>query len=263
MKTIGILGCGWLGTPLAQHLPQLKYTIKGTSTSIEKVSDLIKLGIETFQINLQQLDELLLSNFLSDLELLILTIPPNRMEEQPTYKKNFEALIPFIKAAGIKKVIMMSSISVYAPNTELINEETTIFSSESTSKQILDAENTLLNDPDFTTCILRLGGLFGEDRRPIRYIVQRGILDNPELPINMIELRDIIQYTSALIQADFEENCIYNIVSPHYKSRLDYYTKQAEELNLILPPLGENDWTQAKKISGNKIAIQTNLPYLY
>ena len=263
MKAIGILGCGWLGYPLAEHLLKLNFSIKGTSTTIKKLEHLKNVGINSFYIDLQKLEINNIISFLADLDLLIITIPPNRMEEQPTYKKNFETLIPFIKAAKIKKVIMMSSVSVYAPNKELINEESTNFSLEPTAKQILDAENTLLNESDFTTCIFRLGGLFGKNRRPINYIVQRGILENPELPINMIEIRDIIQFTSAIIEENFEENCIYNIVSPHYKSRLDYYTKQAEELNLILPPLGENDWAQAKKISGNKIAMQTNLPYIY
>ncbi len=263
MKTIGILGCGWLGYPLAEYLLKLNFSLKGTSTTKEKLDNLQKTGITSFYIDLQQLNIATLNSFLANLDVLIITIPPNRMEKEPTYKKNFETLIPFIKNADIKKVIMMSSVSVYAANTKLINEETTAFSTDPTSKQILEAENTLLNQKDFATCVLRLGGLFGNDRRPIRYIAQRGILDNPELPINMIELRDIIQFTSAIIEENFEENCIYNIVSPHYKSRLDYYTKEADKLGIALPPLGDNNWIQAKQISGNKIVQKTNLSYQY
>jgi hypothetical protein len=79
----------------------------------------------------------------------------------------------------------------------------------------------------------------------------------------MIHLADIISFTTAIIQNGFQSDCIYNIVSPKYKSRLDYYTQQANENNLDLPPLGINDWEMARKVSGNKIAVYTGKDYQY
>lgn len=263
MKTIGVLGCGWLGLPLAKHLIAQNFIVKGSTTHQNKIDSLSKLGIESFLIDVFSLEERAFMNFLSSLDMLIITIPPNRLETEPTYQKLFNKIIPFIKTAKIRRVIMMSSVSVYEPNKEIISEKTTLLSEEKIARQIIAAENSLLNESSFSTCILRLGGLFGNDRRPIKYIVQKGSLENPDLPINMIELRDIIQFTSAIVQNNFEDNCVYNIVSPNYTSRLDYYTKQANELNIQLPPLGKNDWSKAKKISGDKITKDTLLAYRY
>ena len=158
---------------------------------------------------------------------------------------------------------MMSSVSVYAPQKEEITEDNQLFSTEPTAVQIREAEDVLLNEAGINTCILRLGGLFSEDRRPVDYIVRREILDNPELPINMIHLDDIITLSSAIIDKGFSGNHIYNIVSPKYTSRLDYYTQEAEKHKLTLPPLGENNSDFHKKISGNKIAEVTNLSYKF
>ena len=47
MTKLGILGCGWLGFPLAKVLIKKDYDVKGTSTSIEKVKKLEILGVKS------------------------------------------------------------------------------------------------------------------------------------------------------------------------------------------------------------------------
>ncbi|RUA14157.1 MAG: short-chain dehydrogenase, partial [Flavobacteriia bacterium] len=44
-NSIGVLGCGWLGLPLAQRLVESGFEVHGTTTSIEKVQQLQRLGI--------------------------------------------------------------------------------------------------------------------------------------------------------------------------------------------------------------------------
>jgi nucleoside-diphosphate-sugar epimerase len=53
MKTISILGCGWLGIPLAETLIQKGFSIKGSTTSANKLSVLQNKGIEPFAISLE------------------------------------------------------------------------------------------------------------------------------------------------------------------------------------------------------------------
>lgn len=263
MKRIGILGCGWLGLPLAKTLLTKDIKIKGTTTSPSKIEVLQGNDIEAYTIDLYEdkIDEL--DTFLKNIDCLIITIPPFRGEEEPTYAKNFKKLLPFIEKHNIKNVIMMSSVSIYAPSNDVITEEFKEYSQEPTAKQILDAENVLLNAPLINTCILRLGGLYGEDRRPVNYICRKELLDNPDMPINMIHLDDIIQFTVKIINKGFEGNHIYNIVSPSFKSRFDYYNQQAKECNLILPPNGSNDLSTFRRISGTKIAKDTDSNYLH
>ena len=46
MEKIVIIGCGWLGFPLAQSLIRNKFKVIGTSTSVEKKSLFIENNIE-------------------------------------------------------------------------------------------------------------------------------------------------------------------------------------------------------------------------
>lgn len=261
MKTIGILGCGWLGLHLSQHLLDKSFIIKGSTTSTSKLEELKTKGIDPYLVDLQQPNDEQIHAFLQDIDTLIITIPPIRGEESTLYQASFQRLLPYLKQNKVEKVMMMSSVSVYAPSENAITESCTSYSNDPTSRQILAAEEVLFTADGFASCILRLGGLFGPDRKPVRYIVNRGVLDNPALPINMIHLNDIIQFTTALIEQGFTSNTVYNLVSPYYENRLDYYTKEADELGLTLPPLGENDWNTHRKITGTKIVQQTGIDY--
>ena len=51
MKQISILGCGWLGFPLAQQLMCQGFQIKGATTSESKLSVLQNAGISPFLLN--------------------------------------------------------------------------------------------------------------------------------------------------------------------------------------------------------------------
>jgi nucleoside-diphosphate-sugar epimerase len=46
-KSISIIGCGWLGTPLARHFIAKGWEVHGTTTSAEKIPDLEEMGIRT------------------------------------------------------------------------------------------------------------------------------------------------------------------------------------------------------------------------
>ena len=53
-KKIAILGCGWLGLPLATSLLSKGYEVKGSTTSESKLDVLKNAGISTFQIQLEE-----------------------------------------------------------------------------------------------------------------------------------------------------------------------------------------------------------------
>ena len=74
---IGIIGCGWLGLPLAKTYIEDGFTVKGTTTSEQKISALKKEGIEAFKINLAEdgIHGNILS-FLNEVNTLIINVPP-------------------------------------------------------------------------------------------------------------------------------------------------------------------------------------------
>ena len=77
MKKISILGCGWLGLPLAKSLIAKGFEVKGSTTSLEKILLLQKAGMNAYQITVsEQGINGDIDSFLSDSEILILDIPP-------------------------------------------------------------------------------------------------------------------------------------------------------------------------------------------
>ena len=53
-KTTGIMGCGWLGTPLAISLLENEIIVKGTTTQISKLDDLRNAGIDPYVVELTE-----------------------------------------------------------------------------------------------------------------------------------------------------------------------------------------------------------------
>jgi len=90
MKNISILGCGWLGFPLAETLFRGGYLVKGSTTSKEKIHFLGKTGIKPFQIVLKDTEITgEISSFLEKAEILIIDIPPKlRGDKKKASRKN-------------------------------------------------------------------------------------------------------------------------------------------------------------------------------
>ena len=63
MKQISILGCGWLGMPLAKSLLEKGFSVKGSTTSLEKISAIQSNGIQPFQIELSETEIKAFFNF--------------------------------------------------------------------------------------------------------------------------------------------------------------------------------------------------------
>ena len=78
-NNISILGCGWLGFPLALTLTKKGYSIKGSITSEIKVEKLKSNGVQPFIINLSNRENEF-EKFLNS-EVLIIAIPSKNIAD--------------------------------------------------------------------------------------------------------------------------------------------------------------------------------------
>lgn len=252
MAKISILGCGWLGFPLAKSLLNKGFPVKGSTTSEGKISVLENSGIQPFLISL---DSNGISgdiySFLNESEILVIDIPPKlRGNSKEDFVGKIKVLIPFIEKSTVEKVLFVSSTSVYGDNNDLVTEETPLNPDSEGGKQLAIVENLLQNNTHFKTTVLRFGGLIGEDRHPVKFLSGRENLDNPEAPINLIHQKDCI----GIIQKIIELNAwgkTFNAVAPFHPSREVYYTQKALELNLAVPKFSHEKTSSRKTISGN------------
>ncbi len=254
MKNTSILGCGWLGFPLAKSLLAKGFSVKGSTTSLEKLSVLQNAGIDAFQIALSE-NEISggIGSFLSNSEILIIDIPPKlRGNASENFVAKIKTLLPFIEKSAIQKVIFVSSTSVYADENSIITEESIPQPDTESGKQLLAAEQILQSNSNFKTTIVRFGGLIGEDRHPIKFLAGRQDLENPNGPINLIHQLDCIGIIDRIIELDcFGET--FNAVTPFHPTRKDYYTQKAAALELSLPEFDESKPSIGKTILSNKV----------
>ena len=204
MKQISILGCGWLGLPLAKSLISKGFSVKGSTTSLEKISILENHGIQAYRIEISESEiKGEIDLFLQNSEILIIDIPPKlRSVSSENFVSKIQTLIPFIKKSNIKKVIFISSTSVYAddPSTALRVTELVNPNPETESgKQLAEAEILLQSNSNFKTTVVCFGGLIGENRHPIHFLAGRKNIENPEGPINLIHQIDCVGIIGAII----------------------------------------------------------------
>ena len=276
-KKIAILGCGWLGLPLAKSLLSKGYEVKGSTTSESKLEVLKNAGISHFQIQLEE-NQIIgkIEDFLKETDVLIIDIPPGLRREtsasnEMTFVSKIKTLIPFIEKSGVQKVIFVSSTSVYGDSFPIveITEETKPNPDTESGKQLVIAEKLLQSNPHFKTTVNRFGGLLGENRHPVKFLAGRTNVENPDAPVNMIQREDCIGIIETVIdiglrqaQSDnWEWNQTFNAVAPHHPTRKAYYHKKAKILNLPLPTFAENSESKGKIISSKK--VETILGYSF
>ena len=272
-KKIAILGCGWLGLPLAKSLLSKGYEVKGSTTSESKLDVLKNAGISPFQIQLEE-HQIIgnITDFLKETDVLVIDIPPGLRREfstslEMTFVNKVKTLIPFIEKSGIQKVVFVSSTSVYGDGFQIveITEETQPNPDTESGKQLVIAETILQSNSYFKTTVIRFGGLLGDDRHPIKFLAGRTNVENPDAPVNMIQREDcigIIEEILKQVQHDnWEWNQTFNAVAPQHPTRKAYYHKKAEIFNLPLPTFAEDSKSKGKIISSKK--VETILGYSF
>ncbi|WP_430399503.1 SDR family NAD(P)-dependent oxidoreductase [Flavobacterium sp.] len=271
-KNISILGCGWLGLPLAKKLVENGFLIKGSTTSEEKLTVLEENKIQPYLIVLNE-DKIIgkITNFLNESEILIIDIPPKSRANSSTalgktFVKKIKNLIVEIEKSAIKKVLFVSSTSVYGDlpifSTALeVTEESTLNPDSEGGKQLLEVEQLLQSNPNFKTTVVRFGGLIGKDRHPIKFLAGRENVENPEAPINFIHQVDCIGIIEKLINKGLRQaqsdnwswNETFNAVAPNHPIRAEYYHKKALEMNLKVPTFVKDSISKGKIISSQKL----------
>lgn len=243
------MGCGWLGLPLAISLLEKGFSVRGSTTDLDKVSLLKESGIDPYVISLGE--ESIDGNidlFLKGIDSIVINIPPAlRGGNSSNYFRKIEQLYGKLKAANVSKVIFISSTSVYGSVSGQITEDTTPKPDSESGKQLLQAENLFLGDTSLLSTIVRFGGLIGPGRHPARQLSGRKGLSNGHHPVNLIHLEDCIRLITAILQQDWWKT-IFNGVYPDHPTKQDYYTSEAVKRGLEAPDYIEEPGSSEGKI---------------
>ncbi|MDP2113354.1 MAG: SDR family NAD(P)-dependent oxidoreductase [Bacteroidota bacterium] len=260
-KTISILGCGWLGVPLANHFLEKGSTVKGSVTSEEKFGLLKDEGILPFRLVLSDTEVILDDPDFFNCYVLIISIPPRRIEGiEQVFPSQIRRLIPFILKSGIQKVIFISSTSVYPDQNQLARENEILVPDKASGRALVEAENLLREQSGFKTTIIRFGGLIGADRNPARFLL-KSTQPIANAPVNLIHQDDCIGIISAIIKQELWGETL-NACCPEHPMKKDFYEKAAIQSGLAVPVISE-ELSAYKTIDSSKLIRLLNYQFIY
>lgn len=265
VSKVSILGVGWLGFPLAKHLMNQDFQVKGSTTTPPKMSLLKEANLEPFLLRLNPEPEGKGWPYFLMSDVLIINIPPRVRKKQQSihfHPQQITHLIERLTNYPHLKLIYISSTSVY-PNVEReVNENEPLTQMNEAGKSILKAEELLKNFADARLCILRCGGLMGYDRVPGKYFQGKKGLTSGQIPVNFVHQDDVVQIIhQVIVQQAWGKT--YNIVAPKHPIRKEIYLKNAQEFGFEPPEFIEKPPQAYKIVNGDKLSEELRYTYKY
>lgn len=265
---ISVMGCGWLGFPLAQQLLIDGHEVMGSTRSEEKYQLLKKNGITPFRISIpEDFPECQSSRFWRS-ETLFLNIPPERGKNngKNSYSQKIEAVRDVLESSDseIGRVIFASSTSVYPSSEGYYTEDDTEPGncSRPSGESILEAETILQNSEAFDTTILRFGGLYGYERHPVHYMAGRTGISGPYKPVNLIHQDDCIRIVRTLLKQEVRSG-VYNAVSDGHPPRKTLYQSAARHFGVTPPQFDSESESINRVISNKKLKEELEFTFTY
>ncbi|NVO33044.1 NAD(P)H-binding protein [Hymenobacter lapidiphilus] len=239
LPTVAVLGCGWLGLPLAQALMAAGYPMRGTTTTPSQLLALHNAGIQPFLLRLAPAltptDADTLNVLLQGVEVLILNVPPGRGPGQPeAYPIILGQVAEAAAKAGVAHVLLVSSTGVYPDQARIMHEDDAQASPEAES-HLLRGE-ALFQGPNST--VVRMAGLMGPGRQPGRFLAGRTGVAHGEAPVNMIHLHDCIGLLQNVLKQNVWGHTLNGCAASH-PSRRTFFTAAASHLGLEPPTFAE------------------------
>lgn len=260
--SISIIGCGWLGIPLSEQLISDGWNVLGTTTSREKIKHLQQIGIKPYLIDLPNKE--FKDPELFDTDFLLINIPPGRRNPNVLrdYPKSVAQILGQARLSKkIKKVIFISSTSVYGSNEDFIDENSDAKPHTDSGQSILAAEG-FVTSSKIPYIILRFGGLAGPGRHPGYFLAGRKKLDSGNQAINFLHQEDAVGSIHYMLTHDIE-NETYNVVAPIHPNKAEFYTKMTSSLQLEPPTFVEGNNHAKKEVSVNKLLNNTGYHFIY
>ncbi len=252
MTSISVLGCGWLGFPLAKHLVSNGFAVKGSVRSKEKIESLEAISVTPFVLDIDgEIIEQSWDSFL-DSDILIIAIPSKN-------QTGFISLISILESSPIKHVIFVSSTSVYSDNNAVVTEDV----AASESSVLFQIEYLFSQSSAFTTTVIRFSGLVGYQRNPGRFFQKSGrSISNPDAPVNMIHQDDCVELITQIIKQEKWDE-VFNACADSHPSKREFYTKATQRIGVKTPEFIESATQTFKIISNEKIKKSLDYEFIY
>jgi len=236
--------------PVAKYLIAKDFDVKGSTRSPERMTTLQESGVHPFILDLTK-EEYGLDIFF-DSKILIINIPFKGVSE-------FSALIEILEKTKVTHVIFVSSTSVYTTKQGEISEDDIDCLK---SCALLEIENLFTSNKNFSTTIVRFGGLIGYSRNPALFFKNNRSVKKPESKVNMIHRDDCVNIIELIIKNKAWGE-IYNCCADTHPTKREFYTYVAKISGLPIPIFSKDIDFSSKVIANKKLKKDLKYNFVY
>ena len=228
-----ILGCGYIGTPLAQNLAELGHEVHAARRSPFSLE-----GVVTHQVDVTQRASF--DSLPREFDWVFLTASSSRGDaavHRAVFVDGTNHLVNWLGNSSTR-VLFTSSTNVYPQmNGDWVDESSSETSVTGTALNLVEAE-TILRESDIDCTILRVAGIYGPERGYLyrQFINNEAVLTNKgKRWMNMIHRDDV---EGAILTAMNTQPGIYNATDNEPVTQLHFSEWLAKELEKSMPPEG-------------------------
>jgi nucleoside-diphosphate-sugar epimerase len=238
-KKVSIYGGGWVGAPLAFKLALADFDVLVSASQVHaqakhphiQVVD-FRASEETSQGDWDQMNQSAIQ---------IWSIPPRRKKNSEAYYLQIvQDWVSGLDPQKVEKIIFLSSTSVYANVSSIVDE-----TAEINPSTLMAQAEAIVSASPINTIILRLGGLMGGDRFVAKYFSGKRN-DGANCPVNYVHKDDVVNLIA--LTCEKIQSGIYNIVAPEHPTKQDVGMNDCEKRGM-----NAGYWDSSQPCLGGKI----------
>ncbi len=235
---ISIIGCGYVGSAIARLWQEKGHTVTVTTTTPDKVSNLSAIAD---RVVVTQGDDLgTLQEILTDRDVVLLCVGAKK-RDRVTYEQTYlqtakNVVLAAQEISSLKQIIYTGTHAILGDRQgEWTNEECPIATVNENGEILAKAEEVVLSaqKENLSVCILRLAGIYGENRQLIKIFRSWSGTTRPgkgENYANWVHLDDIV---NALEFARNKQLAgIYHLSSDETLTRKEFFDRLFHTHNL-------------------------------
>ena len=255
MKRAAVVGCGYVGLPLAEGLVRAGVAVTGTTTRPEKAGAIEEIGAQARVLRVDQATALRES--LAGADTVFVTLAAGRGGDyRQVYVQGLQAVVAALDPQAAEQVVYTSATSVYGQDDgSWVDGDSPAAPTTDRGRLLLQAEQALLGGvPEgVAACVVRLAGIWGPGRDPADWMARRG----PVIPgdgtgyLNLIHRDDAV--TALLAAGRRRVAGVLTLADDAPARRRDLYPALAARLGLDPPRFADSpadpDAATGKRVS--------------
>ena len=239
---ISILGSGWLGLPLIRHFTSRHLKVAGSTRQLSRFPQIEAVGGIAFLIDIDKQNHW--AAFFQA-ETMFINITSKNLQ-------GFQNLVKQIADSPVKNVLLVSSSSVYQNLQRVVSEDE---AAENPGSALFQIEQLFQRQRSFKTTVLRCSGLIDARRHPGNFFRHGRQVQQPDAPVNLIHLDDVIGIIDAIIRQQAWGQ-VFNASADTHPSKRQFYSYARQLLSQPAPDFADGDSSAYKIVSNDKVKQQ-------